>query len=266
VFHFHGVPGSRLEARLLASVAEDVGVRLIAVDRPGMGLSDFLPDRRIRDWPADVAALADALGLDKFIVEGFSGGGSYAAVCAVYLPERINACGLISSAGPKGIELEGQCPLGSPSASALWKIMDSSSRAWSGFARGCRDLASAQRFVEQGLDHIFPGGRDAELGHDQTVQSIFAIDFHEAFRQGIEGEVHEDYLRNIPWDFNLAGISSQVPVFLWHGERDGNVPCCVGKSIAQVIKHCRPTFYPEEGHISVLRYHGTEILRALLSH
>ncbi len=266
MFHFHGVPGSRLEARLLANVAEDVGIRLIGIDRPGMGLSDFLPDRRIRDWPADVASLADALGLHRFIIEGFSGGGPYAVACAVYLPERMSACGLISSAGPKGIELEGQCPRGQPSPSTLRKILDSSSRAWSGFARGCQDLASAQRFVKRGLGHIFPGGRDAELGQDQTVQAIFAANFHEAFRQGIEGEVHEDYLRNIPWDFELAGISSQVPVFLWHGERDENVPCCVGKSIARTIKHCRPWFYPEEGHISVLRYHGTEILRSLLSH
>jgi pimeloyl-ACP methyl ester carboxylesterase len=264
VFHFHGLPGSRLEGTLLANAAKDLGVRLISVDRPGMGLSDFLPNRRIADWPADVTALADALGLESFAIEGFSGGGPYAAACAVFLSHRVTACGLISSAGPKGIELETQGkPWPAPSESSIHKLVDAASRAWSGFARGCRDLPSARHFVDEGLNRIFPGGFDAELGRDQTVQEIFAADFCEAFRQGIQGETHEDFLRNMPSDFSLAEIPVRVPVYLWHGELDKNVPVCVGRAISRTIPYCKATFYPEDGHISVPYRHANEILRVL---
>jgi pimeloyl-ACP methyl ester carboxylesterase len=49
VFYFHGFPGSRLEARLADAVASRNGVRVIALDRPGSGLSDFKPARTIGD-------------------------------------------------------------------------------------------------------------------------------------------------------------------------------------------------------------------------
>ncbi len=261
VFHFHGLPGSRLEGQLLAEAAADLDIRLIAVDRPGMGLSDFLAERRIVDWPADVGTLADALDIDKFSVEGFSGGGPYAAACAVSLPDRVVACGLVSSAGPRGIELGGQGK--AISASALRRIVDSTSRAWSGFASGCRDIASASRFVEGGLEHSFPGGPDVALCRDPKIQAIFAMDFYEAFRQGVDGETRDDILLHIPWEFSPALISPRVPVFLWHGELDANVPISVGRAVAKTILHCHATFYPNDGHISVPYYHATEILHTL---
>jgi len=83
VMFFHGFPGSRLEGALGHEAAERAAVRMICIDRPGMGLSTFQPGRRMLDWPADVAALADALGIGRFAVGGVSGGGPYAAVCAL---------------------------------------------------------------------------------------------------------------------------------------------------------------------------------------
>lgn len=65
------------------------GLRVIAPDRPGMGQSDFQPKRGFSDWPTDVTALVDVLGLDRFSILGNSGGGGYAAVCAAKIPERL---------------------------------------------------------------------------------------------------------------------------------------------------------------------------------
>src|SRR3990172_1314809 len=83
VLYFHGAPSSRLEPLFLGD-AELVrlGLRVIAPDRPGMGGSDFQPGRGFSHWPADVVALADALGLGKFGVFGVSGGGGYVSACA----------------------------------------------------------------------------------------------------------------------------------------------------------------------------------------
>ncbi len=89
LFYFHGHPGARLEARFLAEQAEQAGVRLIGVDRPGMGLSTFKANRRLLDWPDDVVELADRLRLNRFAVVGFSGGGPYALACAYKIPHLI---------------------------------------------------------------------------------------------------------------------------------------------------------------------------------
>jgi len=79
IFQFHGWPGSRLQARFLDEEATKAGIRVIGLDRPGIGLSDFQPGRQILDWPNDVVALADAMKIDRFAVLGISGGGPYVA-------------------------------------------------------------------------------------------------------------------------------------------------------------------------------------------
>lgn len=76
------------------------GVRLICIDRPGYGLSDFQPNRRLLDWPVDVGELADALGIARFNLLGFSAGGPYALACAHLIPERLIQVGIADSAPP----------------------------------------------------------------------------------------------------------------------------------------------------------------------
>ncbi|MEE9278320.1 MAG: alpha/beta hydrolase, partial [Dehalococcoidia bacterium] len=100
IFFFHGTPGSRLSGLLPGVVAGPLGARVIAIDRPGYGLSDFKSGRTIGDWPRDVTELADALGFERFAVLGFSGGGPYAAVCAHQIPQRLTQVGIVSGIGP----------------------------------------------------------------------------------------------------------------------------------------------------------------------
>jgi pimeloyl-ACP methyl ester carboxylesterase len=99
-FFFHGWPGSRLDFAANQAAAAAAGVRVIAVDRPGIGGSDPQPRRTVLDWPADIAALADSLGLDRFAVFGFSFGGPYVRACAYALPGRVIRAGLVSCLGP----------------------------------------------------------------------------------------------------------------------------------------------------------------------
>jgi pimeloyl-ACP methyl ester carboxylesterase len=95
VFHFHGSGSSRVEALLVAGAAEKTGVRLIALDRPGIGRSDPCDRDRLLDWPDQVVEVADALKIRKFAVLGMSAGGPYALACAAGIPHRLTACGLI---------------------------------------------------------------------------------------------------------------------------------------------------------------------------
>ena len=98
VLYCHGFPSCRLEPSMLPVS----GIRLIALDRPGYGLSDPLPGRTLLDWPRDVAAAADALGLGRFAVAGVSGGAPYAAACAALLKDRVMGLALICGIAPPG--------------------------------------------------------------------------------------------------------------------------------------------------------------------
>ena len=104
-FHGGGV-GSRLLARPLAPVATELKCRIIAPDRPGIGLSDFQLRRTILDWPADVCELADALKIQRFSVFSESGGTPYVAACTCKIPERLTAAAIVA----------GTCPLDTPGA------------------------------------------------------------------------------------------------------------------------------------------------------
>src|SRR5262249_13239875 len=97
VLYFHGSPGSRLDPAFIGDeLWREAGMRVIALDRPGMGLSDFQSRRGFSHWPADVTALADTLGLQKFSVLGLSGGCGYVAACAAKIPERLVSAVMVS--------------------------------------------------------------------------------------------------------------------------------------------------------------------------
>ena len=102
VFHFHGSGSSRLERPANVEILFKLDLRFISVDRPGHGLSDLQPDRRLQDWPNDIEQLADHLGIESFFATGHSAGGPHVLACAHQLPNRVLAAALISSVAPMG--------------------------------------------------------------------------------------------------------------------------------------------------------------------
>jgi len=97
VFYFHGTASSRLEVLLLKELARKKQLRLIGVDRPGAGLSTFAPRKRLQDFNADINYLADHLGVDRFAVFGWSGGGPYALTYLAFFPERVTRAIIVGS-------------------------------------------------------------------------------------------------------------------------------------------------------------------------
>ena len=87
VFLLHGTPGSRFVGQADASAYASVGARVIAYDRPGG--SDRFRGRRVVDSVADVSAIADSLGIERFAVIGGSWGGPHSLAVAARLPERL---------------------------------------------------------------------------------------------------------------------------------------------------------------------------------
>jgi pimeloyl-ACP methyl ester carboxylesterase len=237
IFHFHGYPGSRLEGRIISEAAAKCGARLIAVDRPGMGLSDFKKERRILDWPDDVVQLADLLKLDRFAVEGISGGGPYSLACAYKIADRLTCAGVLSGAGP-------HWDPGEP-----WPRPNS--------------MNSVKEFWLQ-LSTLLPKP-DKKVVLDPTTLNLLTEEMFEAFRQGAEGPAYERELYGKDWGFRLEDISRNVDVHLWHGRLDVNVPVSMGRAVAEAIPNCAAKFYAEEGHYSTALNHLEEIIKTLSS-
>src|ERR1700679_1664940 len=100
IMSFHGGVSSRLDIRFASEFCKEEGIRVISVDRPGVGGADHHPSRQVIDWPDDVANLGIELGLAQFAVLGWSAGGPFALACAYRIPEMITNVGTIGCMAP----------------------------------------------------------------------------------------------------------------------------------------------------------------------
>jgi pimeloyl-ACP methyl ester carboxylesterase len=259
VFYFHGLPGSRLEAALLDGPARQRGLRIIAPDRPGFGLSDFQPGRTIADWPRDIAALADALGLDRFAVVANSGGGPYGAACARYLPNRVRGLALVCGLGP--LEAPGALAAMAPWPRLVFETARRSPRLLKRLVRSA--VFCIRRFPGPLLSvmALKASAADRSVLARGDVRRLLGESFREAVRQGERGGILELQLLTRPWGFRLEEIAMEVAI--WYGGRDRTVPPSVGAAQAAAIPRRRVHFLPGEGHFSLPCNHIGEILAAI---
>lgn len=252
---FHGTPGSRVMARFAAPQARKLGVRLIAPERPGFGLSDLQVQRRLVDWPKDVAELADFLKLERFAVVGISGGGPYAAACAWKLANRIVAAGIISSLAPADRvkrELSYGHRLTALIVRGTWLI---------NLALGFLDLWARRRpeIIINGMGLMAPL-EDKKILSQPEIQRTQIDSVMEAFREGPRGTALELKLFSHPWGFEVEEV--KIPVYLWHGEIDLVVPVRMGRYLADHIPTCQARFIPRAGHLWIFEGYE-EVFRVL---
>jgi len=257
IFYFHGFPGSRSDWRLFDfdDSAAELNTRIIAVDRPGMGLSDFKRGREIMDWPDDVIELADALQVDRFAVLGISGGGPYACVCAFKISERLTTTAIVCGMGPS------EAPGAKEGISWFFPGKLSVMRRLILMLSSMGIRKNPDQFMSRSKDTL--PEVDSQLLDKPELAKAYIDTVGEAFRSGIGGANHEAALYTRPWKFRLQDIP--VEVYLWHGELDLNVPCSVGHYVADAIPNCHATFLKDEAHISLPYNHIREILSVLIA-
>jgi len=249
VVHFHGTPGCRLDVLFAEEYAAQHGIRFIGLDRPGMGLSDYQRGRKLLDWPGDVVQLADALGLERFAVQGVSGGGPFALACAYKIPERLTGCGVIVGMGPHYLSTKGM--------HFSNRLIFFLSRYFPAFtslmlrksAKATQDLETSYAHLLEDLDKNFQK-QDADALRDPARLRIFALGAREAFCQGTLGIASEASIFMKPWGFDLEDIRRGT-IYLWHGALDKNVPIATARYMAEKIPGCQATFYEEDGHYSL---------------
>jgi pimeloyl-ACP methyl ester carboxylesterase len=246
----NGTPMSRLLFRPCVEDAEQRGIRLIGYDRPGYGGSTPHPGRKVADAARDVAAIADALDIDRLATWGISGGGPHALACAALLPERVVAAASLASVAPYPAEgLDWFAGMGEANVAEFGLTLEGR-EALEPFLRHERDamlaagpagLAEAMWTLLSPTDHAVLTG--------ETADYMF-----EAFRAGneerLDGWLDDDLAFAKPWGFELEQI--EVPVLLWQGAEDRFVPFAHGEWLARRIPALDARLSHDDGHLTLL--------------
>jgi pimeloyl-ACP methyl ester carboxylesterase len=260
----HGTPGSRLIWRGLVEDANARGIRLLGYDRPGYGGSDPDPGRRVGDAAADVAAIADALEIDRLAVHGGSGGGPHALACAALLPDRVVAAASLAGVAPFEAEgLDWLDGMGQDNLDEFGAVLEGQ-EALEAYLRG-----QADQMLEADPESIADALRSLLSPPDAAVLTgELAEFFHAATREGIkdrlDGWMEDDFAFAEPWGFELDDI--RIPVQLWHGAQDRFVPVAHAAWLAERIPSVDAHILEADGHLTVQLERIGDVHAWLLKH
>jgi len=250
IFALYGTPCSRLFYSPHAADAEGRHIRLISYNRPGYGNSTPVPGRRMVDDAADVAAIADSLGLDRFAVWGHSGGGAPALGCAAALPQRVVAAASLAGCAPYPAEgLDWFAGAGELNVEDF-KLMLDDEAEWELKSR--RDADELLKATPAEVTQIFATllSEEDRMALSSDELSLWMHDtMQEAYKTGIRGLCDDSLAIAKPWGFDPASI--KVPVQVWHGEHDKFVPFSHGEWFASRIPGAEAHLEKNQGHIGL---------------
>ncbi|MEW5871431.1 MAG: alpha/beta hydrolase [Chloroflexota bacterium] len=261
VLHFHGMPSSRMEGNRPAidEIATRLGARILVVERPGVGLSDFWP-YRIVDWPDITLGFADQMGLERFAVIGLSSGGKYVAACAWKMPPRLRAACIISGNAPVEIT-EVHASMSAQDRQLYWLARHANGALRLLLGKIAGDARKDPNSVLSLFSEV--SAPDQAALQQADIQKVLQGMVSGAFQSGTRGVAWDWKLEALPWGFNLSEI--EMPVVLWHGEEDRLVPPAHGHYMAKALPDCQAHFVPAEGHVSLIARHYEEILKSILN-
>ena len=243
VIALHGTPGSRFMFALTDEGARAGGLRVIAPERPGYGLSEIHRFETLADTASDVEALADALGLDRFAMIGVSGGGPHAIAVAHRLKSRILRLVLVSPVGPVA-----ECDhiRMSHLHRLIFSHTSTSHHAAPTFFSTLRTLIDWAPSVAYSLLMQQVTATDCDVLNRSEVRDNLQAALREALRPGIDGALQDLKLYCAPWGVNLGEID--VPTFMWQGGEDTVVPPDAAFYLAGALPNCRLEIIEGAGH------------------
>jgi pimeloyl-ACP methyl ester carboxylesterase len=245
----HGTPSSRLLSRHTVADARERGIRLIGYDRPGFGGSDRQPGRSVADCVGDVRAIADALGIDRLLTHGGSGGGPHALACAALLGDRVAAAATLASAAPYGVDgVDFMAGMGEDNIrefSAALEGPDALGPLLEELA--AQVLAASPQEVVEALETLLsPPDRAVLTGE---IAEDMVANLHAAIEERRDGWLDDDLAFTRPWGFDPETIT--VPVMLWQGRQDLMVPPAHGEWLAAHVGNVEPHISDVDGHLTL---------------
>ncbi len=233
-----GSPGSRSMYAPAVAQAHARGLRLISYDRPGYGDSPPRPGRSIVDGAAATQAIADALGITRLAVYGFSGGGPYALACAALLPDLVRKCCVFASPSP-------EIRLGPEYERAAFTAD--------------HEALFARLMTVDGWLGVWGDAAETDDAHSRQLAEHLAGEQRAAMAHGDQGWWDDYNAIHRPWGFDPSTI--RIPVQLWQGGRDRNVPPAHGHWLAEHIPGVDYHFLPDDDHATIEVDHRELCLR-----
>ncbi len=258
VLYFHGIPASGSEALLVQHGLEQAGLRIVAIDRPGVGRSDFLAGRSFSDWPEDVVSLADHLGLGRFAILGNSGGAAYVLACTIQIPERLTNAVIVSGAWqmnqPEAVQYMYKVNR------LFWEVASNLTFLLPPMLRGTRISPKVKN--EELL------ARFRRTMHPKDFSIIAEADRLQIAKrtkntglQQLKGAAHEFRLYAKPNGLEFREIQKKISFF--HGGLDKIVPVELVMKMVKRIPGHEMTIYPEETHLSTFCNRIDDVIAAL---
>jgi pimeloyl-ACP methyl ester carboxylesterase len=262
IVYFHGTPSCRLEPAFADGLAAELGVRLVAFDRPGYGDSPFVPFS-LASIARDTGVVADALGIDRFVATGQSGGGAFSLACGAVLGHRVARVGVTSGVAPFR-EVPGLLDMLDENDTAADALLPDEEAAARQFAVGFEPFRELGRGTDAEIIAGFKtlsSRRDSELLDRPELASSLAASVRLALANGTSGAGRDNVFQVGPWDIDLDAI--QQPVFLWYGDEDTFAPPVMGEWLGQRLPTATLVMRQGEGHLGVMD-HTREILETLI--
>jgi pimeloyl-ACP methyl ester carboxylesterase len=258
----YGTPASSLLYEPHANDAGAKGIRLISYDRPGYGGSTRAAGRTIADCAEDVAAVCDALRVERLCVWGVSGGGPHALATAALLPDRVAAAGVLASVAPFDAEgLDWLDGMGEQNVEEFGAVLAGEDALRVVLERDRESLLATTpaQLVDVLTTLLGPADREALTGR----AAAFLLDSARAgIESSLDGWVDDDLAFARPWGFELASI--RVPALLWQGEQDRFVPPAHGAWLAERVPGVEARLTADDGHITLTERRVPEVHAWLL--
>lgn len=252
----HGLADSRLAALWLRPAAAELGLCVIAPDRPGTGGTDRHRLSQLGNWAEEATRILDALRVESAALLGISGGGPYAAACATRIPERVRSLMLVSALGAPEWPTSGMAP-----GERLSLTLAAHAPAFSGWSL---DRLAALARLRPGLFLRLAATAQPDVDiralQQPGMRESFLTSYVEAFRRGSWGVAQDLRLLTQPWDFDLGSIAA--PTWVQHGDADTTVPVQHARLYAAAIPGAQLRIHPGHGHFSIFS-NPAEVLAAL---
>jgi len=258
----YGTPNSRLQYGPDVDVADEHGVRMITYDRPGYGGSTAQPGRTTADCAADVRAICAALGIDRLLTWGISGGGPHVLACAALLKDLVPAAASLASPAPWGADgLDYFAGMGEMNADDTRLYHQDKEAARVKLESDRTDLLSATAEQVGGIIRTLVSDADAAVFTPQLAQ-YFVDSAAEGLGPGGEGWWEDNVAHLEPWGFAFSDID--IPVLLLHGQQDRFVPFGHGVWLAEHIPGVEARLTEDDGHMTLTARHLGEVYDWLL--
>jgi pimeloyl-ACP methyl ester carboxylesterase len=243
VIVLHGTPGSRTLFASMADVARKMGFRIIAPDRAGYGLSDPYHHETLSDTAHDIQALANGLGINRFYLVGFSGGGPHALAAALLMKDRVQQVALIS---PVGLVSDTEYVSMTSLQHFIFSYLGHSPVAARTYFHSVRSMITWLPHSSDMLVTQYATDTDRAILNQCGLRRSLGTSMREGLNRSVEGAVQDLRLYCGPWDLALHQL--QTPVSIWQGSDDTIVPPDAAYRLADVLPNCRLEVIDDMGH------------------